>query len=147
MTEHKGNIEKDLEMLKLFDLARKVVDQADESAKKHPTSEKIQVVIVEPYKRPYKKTIDNNLKEMNKIVDGYIENVFIGEYDGMKLGLVVNEEGKLKGLPLNRRIVGFDDLVGTFFITGYNLQGDNVTLPDFLAETYIKRFSPLEVYL
>lgn len=140
----KGNIEKDLE---LYKLAQRIVKDAEESAKKHPTGKEIQVVIVEPNKKPYKKTIRNELAEMNDIVGGYIENVFIGEVDGLKIGIVVNEEGKLIQLPPNRRIVGFDVLVGTFFITAYNYQGDNVSLSDDIAETYIKRFAPLEVYL
>lgn len=147
MTEHKGNIERDLEMLKLFDLARKVVEEADESAKKYPTSEEVQIVVVEPNKRPYKKTVKNDLKTTQDIIGGYMENIFIGDYDGIKLAIVCNEDGIRLDLPLNRRIIGRYNLLGTFYITGYNKQGDKITLPDFLAETYIKRFSPLEVYL
>jgi hypothetical protein len=140
-----SELEKDLELLRL---AQKVVKEAEENAKKHPTGGQIQIVIVEPLKRPYKATISNKLEEMQKIVNGYIENVFIGEFDGLKIALVLNEEGKLKGLPLNRRIVGFvNPIVGTFFISAYNKKGDAVNLSDDLAETYIKRFAPLEVYL
>jgi hypothetical protein len=140
-----SELEKDLELLRL---AQKVVKDAKESAQKYPTSKEIQVVIVEPHKKPYKKTIQNELAQMNDIVGGYIENVFIGKYDGLKIGLVINEEGLIHKLPINRRIVGFvNPIVGTFFISAYNLQGENVSLSDDLAQTYIKRFSPLEVYL
>lgn len=140
-----GNIEKDLELLKL---AQKVVKEAEASAKKYPSKKVIQVVIVEPNKRPYKKIIDNDFKTMNDIVGGYTERVFISQFDGLKIALVVNEDGLLIQLPMNRKVVGFvNPLVGTFFISSYNLQGENVGLTDDLAETYIKRFTPLEVYL
>lgn len=140
-----GNIEKDLELLKL---AQKVVKEAEASAKKYTSKKVIQVVIVEPNKRPYKKIIDNDFKTMNDIVGGYTERVFISQFDGLKIALVVNEDGLLIQLPMNRKVVGFvNPLVGTFFISSYNLQGENVGLTDDLAETYIKRFTPLEVYL
>lgn len=132
----------------LLEIARKTVKEAEKNAEKNPTSDKIQVVVVEPQKKPYKMIIDNELEAFQKIVCGYIENVFIGETDkGARVGLVVNEEGKLQGLPLNRHLVGFDMLVGTFFITAYNMQGDNISLSDKEADYYIKRFQRIEVYL
>ena len=63
------------------------------------------------------------------------------------MAIVLNEEGKLEELPFNRHIVGFDILVGTFFITAYNLEGDNVSLTNEEVEKYIRTFSPIEVYL
>lgn len=133
---------------KLIHLAKQVVQEAEANAKANPTSNHIQVVVVEPMKKPYKKTISNNLDSMREIVGGWIENVFIGETDtGARLGIVLNEEGKLIGLPFNRKITGFDILVGTFFITAYNLQGDNVSLTDEQAECFIRQFQPMEVYL
>jgi hypothetical protein len=135
----------------LIDLARKVVRQAEANAAVNPSSDKIQVVIVEPMKKPYKKTIRNSLDDMKAIVDGWLENVFIGETSsGAKIGCVVNEEGKLIGLPFNRRILArqaIDILAGTFFITAYNLQGDNVTLSDAECERLIRKFAQTEVYL
>jgi hypothetical protein len=112
----------------------------------------IQVVIVEPFKKPYKKTIPNTLAAMKKIVGGYIENLFIGETEtGARLGIVLNEEGKLIDLPFNRKVIGsrgfLDNVVGTFFITAYNLQGDAISLSDKQAERYIKRFTAMEVYV
>jgi hypothetical protein len=99
-------------------------------------------------KKPYKKTIPNHLDAMKEIVGGWIENVFIGETEtGARIGMVVNEEGKLIGLPPNRAIRNFDILVGTFFITAYNLEGDNVSLTDKEAERFIRQFDALEVSL
>ena len=129
-------------------LAKQITDEAEENAKANPTSDQIQVVIVEPMKKPYKKTIPNHLDAMKEIVGGWIENVFIGETEtGARIGMVVNEEGKLIGLPPNRAIRNFDILVGTFFITAYNLEGDNVSLTDKEAERFIRQFDALEVSL
>ena len=136
----------------LLRMAFKVVQEAEANAEKNPTSDQIQIVIVEPFKKPYKKTIQNDLAAMKEIVGGYIENVFIGETKtGARVGIVCNEEGKLKDLPFNRRILGnkgiADVLVGRFFITAYNMQGESISLTDAQAEWYIKRFTAIEVYL
>jgi hypothetical protein len=134
--------------LELIEIARKFVEEAEADAKRNPSSEKLQVVIVEPDKKPYKAIIDNSLEAFNKIVGGYIENLFIGRTQkGAKVGIVLNEEGKLIELPYNRHIVGLDILVGTFFITAYNLEGDNISLTDEEAEKFIRAFSPIEIYL
>ena len=132
----------------LIEIARKYVEEAEADAERNPTSDKLQVVIVEPDKKPYKAIIENELEAFNKIVGGYIENLFIGRTKkGAKVGIVLNEEGKLVELPYNRHIVGLDILVGTFFITAYNLEGDNISLTDEEVEKYIRVFSPMEIYL
>jgi hypothetical protein len=132
----------------LIEIAKRIVEEAEADAERNPTSDELQIVIVEPDKKPYKAIINNQLDEFQKIVGGYIENVFIGRTKkGAKVGVVVNEEGKLVGLPYNRHIVGFDVLVGTLFITAYNLEGDNISLTNEEAEKYIRIFSPIEVYL
>jgi hypothetical protein len=65
--------------------------------------------------------------------------------------LLVNEEGKLKNLPFNRKIFyyngNFEILVGRIVITAYNGQGDNISLTDQEAEKYIKRFTQTEIYI
>jgi hypothetical protein len=135
-------------MAELFEIMQRVVKEADQNALENPTSDKIQVVIVEPLKKPYKKIIANALDDKEKIVGGYTEKIIIGKTaTGARIGIVVNEEGKLQGLPLNRRLIGLDDLVGTFFITAYNMIGDNISLNDEEAEKMIKLFSTMEVYL
>jgi hypothetical protein len=136
----------------LLQMAFNVVKEAEANAAMNPTNEKIQVVIVEPFKTPYKKTIPNTLDAMKEIVGGYIENVFIGRTEkGARIGAVVNEEGKMINLPVNKKIMGrngaADIFVGTFFITAYNLQGEGISLTDEQCETFIKRFTGFEVYL
>lgn len=130
----------------LFEAARKAVEEASRMIYEHPRAEVIQVVIVEPNRTPYKKTIPNTLEAFNNIVDGHIEHLYIGEIKkGVRLGLIINEEGKLLQLPFNRKIIDVDTLVGTFFITAYNVLGENISLTDQEANFLIKRFTNLEV--
>lgn len=134
--------------LSLLELARKYVDEAEENAAINPATPEILIVVVEPMKKPYKKVIPNTLDAMKEIVGGWIENVFIGKTEkNADVGIVLNEEGKLMNLPYNRRIIGFDILVGNFFITAYNRQGDNISLTDEEADFYIKRFTMIDVFL
>lgn len=132
----------------LLKLAAEYVKAAEDNAAVNPTSDLIQVVVVEPMTKPYKKMIKNDAAAFNEIVGGYFEIVNIGRTDtGASIAIHLNEEGKLIGLPFNRRIINFDILVGTFFISAYNMQGDNISLTDLESEKYIKRFAPLEVYV
>ena len=88
----------------------------------------IKVVLVEVNKNPVIKEIDNSLKGLQAIVKGYIESVSLPPYD-RQLVLICNEEGKLIGLPPNR-LLGNDVIMGTFFITKSNDEGDFVSLDD-----------------
>jgi hypothetical protein len=135
----------------LLKLAQEVVDKANADAKVNPKSDKIQILVVEPLKTPFKKTIKNDLDAMKEIVDGYIEVLPFGKTEtGGTMAITLNEEGKLIGLPFNRKVNGrhfADVLVGTFFVTAYNMQGDNITLTDEQCEKLMKKFKGLEVYL
>jgi hypothetical protein len=134
--------------LELFNLAMQIIKEADANAAENPTADFVQVVVVEPHKKPFKKTIKNDLDAMHEIVGGYIEHFFIGETKkGARVGITLNEEGKLLDLPFNRLLVEKDILVGNFFITAHNLQGDMVSLTDDECETYIRKFEPLEIRL
>lgn len=138
--------------MELLNLAMKYVKEAEANAAANPTSQEIRVVIIEPGKKPYKKMIHNNLDAFHEIVGGYIENLFIGRTaKDARVGIVLNETGKLDELPLNRRIINkrniSDWLAGTIFITAYNMEGDNVSLNDQECAYYIKKFSSTEVYL
>jgi len=105
------------------------------------------VLVVEPMKKPYMKDIDSGLHALQQEVGGYIEAIYPYEDS---VGLVCNEEGKLDGLPLNRAIYGengemTDIIAGTFLIVG--LSEDNFTsLPDELADKYTKLFESPEVF-
>ena len=83
--------------------------------------EKITVLVVEPGKVPYVKEIDSGLESLQSEVDGWIEAIYPFEEP---VAIICNEEGKLKGLPLNRAIISeetsdvVDIVAGKFLITG-----------------------------
>lgn len=106
--------------------------------------DQINVLIVEPMKEPYTKIIDKGLSSLQSIVGGWIECVSFDEvnYD---ITLVCNEEGKLDGLPGNRRI-GNDIIAGTFFITKTNDEGEFVSLSESEIQKYSDRFKTPENY-
>jgi len=132
----------------LIEIARKYIEEAEIDAKRNPTSDELQIVVVEPNEKPYKIIIENQLEAFNKIVGGYLELLPIGRTrKGAKVAIHLNEEGKIHEMPFNRNLVGFDILVGTFFITAFNLEGDYVSLTNEEAEKYIRIFTPIEVYL
>jgi len=99
----------------------------------------MRVLIVEPYKEPYEKDIDNSLKSMQKIVGGLIEPVYLDE----NTAIICNEEGKLMGLEGNRR-VGRDIIAGTFFITGMNDEGEFESLTAEQLKVCKERFNEPE---
>ena len=135
----------------LLKLAKEHVAQKEVDAELNVTTDMIQVVIVEPMKEPYKETILNDLTIFQKLVNGYFEIMTIGKTEtGGFLAMTMNEEGKMLNLPFNKRVIGksgTDMIVGTFFITAYNLEGENVTLSDSQCDRLIKKFKRLEVYL
>ena len=134
--------------LELIEIARKYVQEAEADAEKNPISEQLQIVVVEPFEKPYKLIIENDFEAFNKIVGGYVEIIpFARTKKGARVAIHLNEEGKIHELPFNRKLVGFDVLVGTFFITAFNLKGDYVSLTNEEAEKYIRIFSPTEIYL
>ena len=74
---------------------------------------KIRVLVKEPGKEAELREIQNTLEALQCIVGGYIETVTFAE----DCTLIVNEEGKLQGLPVNFRIFG-DVIVGTAVLAG-----------------------------
>ena len=76
-------------------------------------------LIIKPGLRPYIADIPNELENLQAAVGGYIETVRLSD----TAALLVNEEGKLLGLPLNRVILDKrgqlrDTLVGNILIVG-----------------------------
>lgn len=88
----------------------------------------IRVVILHPKQAPEVKEIPNTLVFLQSTVGGYIETVRI-KADGHKYVILVNEEGKFKGLQPN--LVWFGDvLVGPVIFTKSTDEGDFVSLDD-----------------
>lgn len=101
--------------------------------KNYYETNKLEVLIVEPDKLPYEKTIINDLKSLQNEVDGLIEMVDIDD----NVSIICNEEGKILNLNLNR-IVGNDVIAGNFFIAGFNDSGDIISLSKDQIEKYKK---------
>lgn len=95
---------------------------------------KIKVLVVEPGKEPYIKEIKNSLKSFQNEVDGYIE--FVSMENGVDL--ILNEEGKLLGLPFNRYVLN-DVLCGTFLVVG-EINGETIALSNEKIEKYKEYF-------
>lgn len=76
-------------------------------------SGKIKVVAQNPGEISRIVTVPNTLEALQELVGGYIEVHYIGN----GLLLVMDEEGRLKGLPENVRCVQYGTIVGPVFIT------------------------------
>ena len=98
----------------------------------------ITVLKVEPGKAPEQITIPNTLRAMQELVGGHIEIV---DYQGACL--VCNEEGKLLGLELNRR-VGQDVIAGTFFLANHDLEGNLCSLSQEDLANFQQQFAQPE---
>ena len=108
------------------------------------------VLVVEPGETPVVMDISGNLKQMQKMVEGYIEVIYPFEDE---VALVCNEEGKLMSLPPNRGL--WDDngnlyeiICGTFFLCGAPSGSDSFTsLTPEQIEKYKQRFASPEVFV
>lgn len=111
---------------------------------------KISVLLVQPGKYPKMIEIEDSLEAMQKVVDGYIEEYMPFTDD---VAIVCNEEGKMRGLPLNRAITDengypLDIIAGDFFVAYAPAEAENfLSLPKNLAEKYEKVFkTPQKFY-
>lgn len=92
----------------------------------------IWAIIIEPGKAPRMETIYNELHTLQRLVDGYIEVCPLAE----DMVMIINEEGKLRGLPKNfwMEVIG-DYIVGTAVFVG--VDGDEFDdVPVTLSELY-----------
>ena len=101
---------------------------------------KIKVIICPAESKPYEAKIDNSLKELQRIVGGYIEAVRVAE----DIVAIVNEEGILKGLPENRSVL-ISGLVGDLILCSFDYKGAMRSLSakaeSFLLEECLKRWN------
>lgn len=102
------------------------------------TTQLMNVLVVEPGKKPYEKAIQPGLSSLQHEVGGYIEIISPFEEP---VALILDEEGKLKGKELNRALRDdedniYDAIAGTFIIAG---RGDSDLTS--LDDAYIKKFT------
>lgn len=90
--------------------------------------------------------IESELKVYQEFVGGHIQAVF-PFYD--PITLVCNEDGKLRGLPYNRRISAprlIDDIVGDFLL--FEFDGEDFTsMSDEHIEKYLAYFNDPNRYI
>lgn len=85
--------------------------------------------------------IRNELEELQDLVGGYIEVLPMGG----DLRLIVNEEGKLRGLEPNILAPTLDILVGPVIATAYDGEGDFRPLTDEEIKFCKEYFADCEV--
>ena len=107
----------------------------------------IDVLVVEPLKKPYVKTIEAGLQSMQHEVDGYIQAVYPFEDP---VALICNEEAKIESKPLNRVLRDddgciYDVVAGTFFLAGLE-DGNFGSLCDELIEKYTDYYKVPEAF-
>ena len=103
-------------------------------------SDAIQVLKVAPGKAPEAVTMPNTLEAIQQMVGGYIEVIPLDD-----VCLVCNEEGKLTGLPGNRRL-GNDIIAGTFFLVGDTPDGDFCSLTPAQTDRWSQHFAQPEPF-
>lgn len=110
---------------------------------------KVQILVVEPERRPEVREIDDSLKTMQQIVGGYIQAIYPFEDP---VALVCNDEGKLMNLPTNRGLRNkdgqmYDIVFGTFFLCGAPADSDHfISLTTEQIEQYWKMFYTPEMF-
>lgn len=103
----------------------------------------ISVLLIQPNKYPKMVEIEDSLAGMQKAVGGDIEEYMPFDDDA---AIVCNEEGKVKGLPLNRAVYDgegtmVDIMAGDFFIAYAPIDSEKfLSLPDDMAKKYSEKF-------
>ena len=117
---------------------------ADDQADK----ETMTVLLVEPNKYPEVKEIGTDLESLQQAVGGNIEVTY--PFDD-NVGLVVNEEGKINGMPLNRSIRDesgemMDVVAGSFLVVGLTEDSFGSLTPEQLS-TFEQEFHQPEAFV
>ena len=114
----------------------------------------MQVIVVEPKKKPMVQDIGSDLESMQKIVGGSIQAIYLfDEPVAEPVALICNEEGKLLNLPLNRALRDdegnvYDIISGTFFLCAAPPNSDHFAgLTDQQVKTHIELFDMPEMFL
>lgn len=114
------------------------------------STETIEVLLVKPMEKPQLIRMEDSLEAMQKTVGGLIEEYmpFIDP-----VAIVCNDEGKMRGLPLNRGIYDgngslMDIIAGDFFICYAPADSEKfLSLPEDLIRKYAKQFEHPERFV
>ena len=116
----------------------------------------IRVIICRHDKRAEAAWIEDNLKSMQAVVGGLIQEFmpFHSETDPRydDIALIVNEEGKLMRMPPSRAIFDEDGhvqdvIAGPFFICYAPLESETfLSLPEDLEQEFLKKFDKPEMF-
>jgi len=110
--------------------------------------ETMTVLLVEPNKYPRPVEIGTELKDLQEAVGGYIQ-VTYPFVD--KVGLIMNEEGKLEGLPLNRSLRDdegniYDIVSGPFLVAGLMEESFGSLTPEQMGK-FEEMFHQPEIFI
>lgn len=113
-----------------------------------PATDTITVLLVEPDRHPRAIEISTELEDLQKAVGGFIEVTYPFEDN---VGLIMNEEGKLERLPLNRALRNGDgqitDIVaGSFLVAGLTEDSFRSLTAEQMAK-YEDHFHSPEVFI
>ena len=111
-------------------------------------NEKINVLVVEPAKKPYAKEISPELSSLQKEVGGYIQAVYPYEEP---VAIICDKEAKLKGSELNRALRDedgkiYDIVAGTFLVVGLGEEDFSSLSPKHM-EQFKEKFSTPEMFM
>ena len=108
----------------------------------------IKVLRIDAGDRPQVVWIDGGLRSLQKAVGGYIQALYPWTDE---VAVICDDEGKLKGYPLNRVLKDakgnvYDVLAGTFLIVGLTDVGFG-SLTEKLANKYMRKFREPEFFI
>jgi len=111
-------------------------------------NKKINVLVVEPEKKPYAKEISSGLSSLQHEVGGYIQAVYPYEEP---VAIICDEEAKLTGKQLNRVLRDedgkiYDVVAGTFLIVGLG-EEDFTSLTPEHAKQFKEKFDTPEMFM
>ena len=106
------------------------------------------VLLVQPESYPKSVTIGSDLESLQAAVGGIIEVVYPFEDN---VGLIMNEEGKIEGLPLNRALRDdqgelYDIIAGDFLVVGLT-EDDFGSLSQEQMDKFEKLFHQPECFM
>lgn len=122
--------------------------EAIETGNQEKIENTMTVLLVEPEKYPRKIELGTELADLQKAVSGNIEVVY--PFDD-PVGLVMNEEGKLEGLPMNRALRDeegkiYDVIAGSFLVVGLTEDDFGSLTPDQIQK-YEEHFHQPETFI